>query len=547
MKKGLVGTGIAVIVICGGGAFAWQGWQAQMAAASKKVVQTATVTKGNVKVVVIENGTIDSVQSVEVKSRVTGRLAKLMVDEGDRVEKGQLIAIIDPQETEFRVRQDAAQLRGAVSAAARTALEIEQRRESSRATLAQAISRVKSLEMEVKSQPILTKAAIDEAQTTLDVALEEKTRLVRSVHPTEKSQAEAQVREAEANVQNAQTEVNRQEELLKSGYVAIRSVETARLNVELANSRLENAKVNLSRTPARHAVELRKADEQIASARATLSRAKANAVQNPMKEQDLASARAEVQKARTALRDAEVLAKTREQNLASVDQLQSILDDSRRNLGETEIRAPIAGIVVKKGIQVGELATGLSTFGSGSTIVKIEDRGSMRVKLNMNEIDVAKLTLGMKATVDVDALPADQYTGKVNKIAPASTDSAAGAAATDAVVRYQVEIIIDNPNERLRSGMSAKCSLAVIDRQGVLTLPVDYVKKEGRKAFAFFPPDNPKDPKAKAKQVSITIGAQSGSVLEITSGLKDGDKVVKPDYDGPDRKSFINFGGGDDE
>jgi len=542
----LVGTGIAVIIICGGGAFAWQGWQAQMAAASKKVVQTATVTKGNVKVVVIENGTIDSVQSVEVKSRVTGRLAKLLVDEGDRVEKGQLIAIIDPQETEFRVRQDAAQLRGALSAASRTALEIEQRRESSRANLAQAISRVKSLELEVKSQPILTKAAIDEAQTTLDVAMEEKTRLVRSVHPTEKSQAESQVREAEANVQNAQTELNRQEELLKNGYVAIRSVETARLNVELAKSRLENAQVNLSRTPARHAVELRKADEQIASARATLSRAKANAVQNPMKEQDLISARAEVEKARTALRDAEVLMKTREQNLASVDQLQSILDDSKRNLGETEIRAPIAGIVVKKGIQVGELATGLSSFGSGSTIVKIEDRGSMRVKLNMNEIDVAKLTLGMKATVDVDALPADQYTGKVNKIAPASTVSAAGATA-DAVVRYEVEIFIDNPNERLRSGMSAKCSLAVIDRQGVLTLPVDYVKKEGRKAFAFFPPDNPKDPKAKAKQVSITIGAQSGSVLEITSGLKDGDKVVKPDYDGPDRKSFIQFGGGDDE
>ncbi len=546
MKKGLVGTGIAVIIICGGGAFAWQGWQAQMAAASKKVVQTATVTKGNVKVVVIENGTIDSVQSVEVKSRVTGRLAKLLVDEGDRVEKGQLIAIIDPQETEFRVRQDAAQLRGALSAASRTALEIEQRRESSRANLAQAISRVKSLELEVKSQPILTKAAIDEAQTTLDVAMEEKTRLVRSVHPTEKSQAESQVREAEANVQNAQTELNRQEELLKNGYVAIRNVETARLNVELAKSRVENAQVNLSRTPARHAVELRKADEQIASARATLSRAKANAVQNPMKEQDLLSARAEVEKARTALRDAEVLMKTREQNLASVDQLQSILDDSKRNLGETEIRAPIAGIVVKKGIQVGELATGLSSFGSGSTIVKIEDRGSMRVKLNMNEIDVAKLTLGMKATVDVDALPADQYTGKVNKIAPASTVSAAGATA-DAVVRYEVEIFIDNPNERLRSGMSAKCSLAVIDRQGVLTLPVDYVKKEGRKAFAFFPPDNPKDPKAKAKQVSITIGAQSGSVLEITSGLKDGDKVVKPDYDGPDRKSFIQFGGGDDE
>src|SRR5688500_8305406 len=83
----------------------------------EKKESLATVTRGELIVKVVETGTIDAVKSVEVKSRASGRLARLLVDEGDFVEKGQLIGVIDPRETQLRVEQDAAQLRGARSAA----------------------------------------------------------------------------------------------------------------------------------------------------------------------------------------------------------------------------------------------------------------------------------------------------------------------------------------------------------------------------------------------------------------------------------------------
>jgi hypothetical protein len=53
---------------------------------------------------------------------------------------------------------------------------------------------------------------------------------------------------------------------------------------------------------------------------------------------------------------------------------------------------------------------------------------------------------------------------------------------------------------------------------------------------------NTKDPKSKATRVEITTGAATGAFVEILSGLKEGQKVVKPDYKGPSRKGAMQFG-----
>ncbi|MDX2064960.1 MAG: HlyD family efflux transporter periplasmic adaptor subunit [Fimbriimonadaceae bacterium] len=544
MKKALVPIGIGLVVVIAGGAFAIQSMRAK-ASDSKPKVPSVTVGRGEIVVTVVENGTIDAVRSVDVKGRVAGRLAKLLVEEGDTVTQGQLIAVIDPEETEFRVRQDEAQLRGAQSSVARSTIEISQREATARAAVAQAQARVRQLELEVKSTPELTSAAIAEAQTQLASAEANRERIVNGTHPTQRANAQAQVNEAAANLRNAELEFERQIELEKQGYTAKRNVDNARLNVDVAKVRLENARVALARLEGQLKEEVEQATQQIRQAQAALNRAKTNRVNDRLKLQELASAQADLLRAKAGLRDAEVLRKTQEQGQASVDQLQSILSDSRRQLTETEIRAPINGVVTKKAIQVGELATALSTFGAGTTIVRIEDRTVMRVKLSMNEIDVAKLRLGMPATVDVDALPELSLSGKVAKIAPASTaisaEGGAAATSTDAVVRYEVEIRLDNAPKELRSGMSAKCSLKVVDRQDVLIVPVDYVSREGKRAFAFLAPaETSKD--QKATRVEVKLGAQSGTSVEVISGIKENDKLVKPDYKGPARKGMMSFG-----
>ena len=102
--------------------------QQQIAAASGSVADTVVLDRGEVKVQVVESGTIEAERVVELKSRAAGRLAKLLKDEGDQVAAGELIAVIDPTETRLQVDQNSAQLRGAQASVTRQDIEIRQRR-----------------------------------------------------------------------------------------------------------------------------------------------------------------------------------------------------------------------------------------------------------------------------------------------------------------------------------------------------------------------------------------------------------------------------------
>lgn len=548
MKKVLPFLGILVLVVCGVGALALRGFNSS--AGAKKVESNGTVVKrGDLTVKVVVTGAVEAIKAVEVKSRVTGRLKQLLVDEGDVVKEGQLIAIIDPKETKLRVDQDEAQLSGAKSAVDKAELEIIQRKMSAQAAFDQARSRVRQLEVELKAQPTLTNTAITQAQTALQTAREERMRLTDSSHPTQRTSAKSSLEEAQANFDTAQLDYQRQQDLEAKGFVSGKTLEGAKLQIDISRSRLNTAKENLAKLDSQLQAELRKANEQIRQSEAELLRAETNRIQDKTKLEEYRSAVAAANQSKAALQDAAIMEQGRQQSMATVRQLSSALSDSERQLGETEIRAPISGVVTKKSLQVGELATGLSTFSSGSTIVKIEDRTGMKVKLDVNEIDTAKLRLGMASKVEIDALPTELFSGKITKIAPASNESAAGAASTDNVVKYQIEIQLYGANPALRSGMSAKCSMNVINHKNVLLIPVEYVGRDGEQSFVSEEPptkaDGKVDPKAVSKKINIVRGAASGSEVEVVSGVSEGTKLVKPVYTGPERKGAMSFGSGD--
>ncbi len=546
MKKAIIPLTLVLLAVCGLGGLAFRSMNGAKAAETAKTAaaNNKSVYEGDLAVNIVETGTVDAVKSVEVKGRVTGRLSKLFVEEGDHVKQGDLIAIIDPKETRLMLQQNEAQLRGAKSATEKTAISIIQSRLQAQAALEQAQAKVAQLRLALKIQPRLTSSAIKQAQMNLNTALEEKKRLLQSAHPIQLASAISTLNEANANLANAKSDYARQIELEKKGYVSGKVVENAKLVLDLARTRLDSAKINRDRIDGEFKSELAKADEQIEQSRAALDTANANSIQDEVKRHDYQSALADLERAKAGLRDPDVMTKSRDQEMATVSQLQSVVSDAQRQLSETEIRAPITGIVTKKGLQVGELATGLSQFSSGTTIVKIEDRTAMRVKLDVNEIDVAKMTLGMSAQVDVDAIPAKPFHGIVKKIAPASKDasSSTGAAAStssDAVVKYEVEILLNDAVPELRSGMSAKCTMNVLKRTNVLLLPLEYVGKDGKKQFVEIPT---KKEGGTPERVYIQTGAHSGSEVEILSGVKKGTTVQKPTYKGPKRKGAMEFG-----
>lgn len=539
MKRVASILAVVLLVVCGIGTVAYRQYQSVQQKLEANKSKLGTVETGDLVVQVVESGTIDAVKVVEVKSRASGRLAELLVEEGDLVSRGDLIARIDPQETQFKVEQDRASLRGAESAVRRLDIEIAQREATSQSALRQARYRVDQIERELNVQPTLTHSAIVSAEAAYRSALQERERLKVATQPNARTAAETSVRDAQASYDQAKRDLERQARLKSQGYVSSKAVEAAELNLSLSETKLRGARESLERLDSQLRLELARADEDVLRSRADLDRAKANAVQDVVKRREYESALEDLRKAEVGLKDVDAMRRSREQSQSSVDQVRNVLSDSERQLRETEIRSPIDGIVAKKLVQEGELVASLSSFSSGTPIVRIEDRAAMMVKLNINEIDVAKLRAGMPASIDVDALPNQKLKGSLKKISPASSATISGA---DTVVKYAVEIWLDQVPQGLRSGMSARCTLEVARANKVLFLPIEYVgKKDDGTRFVELPSKS-KDPKAAPTEKKVQVGLDTGSKLEIKSGLNLGDKVQRPKYAGPSRKSFLTAG-----
>lgn len=508
---------------------------------------SAVVEKGRLLSQVVETGSLEAKKVVDLKSRVAGRIAKLLVDEGDVVKSGQLVAVIDPEETQLRVAQDQARLKGAVAMLDRQKIEITQRKVTANSNLQRAKSRVAQIKDELTAQPTFTKSDVDSAETAYNNAVNARDLLIKVTQPNEKTSVANQLAEAQANYESAKADLERNEFLLTKGYVSQRALDDAKSRFTAAQSRLDTIKNQSARLESEQAIKRDQAEESVRQAKAGFDRASANTFRDQSKKQEYDRAVSDLQDAQAAMLDLQSLEAGKTQQEANVQQIQNSLNDSLRELRETEIRAPFDGIVSKRFVQVGELVASLSSFSSGSPVFRIEDRSSMIVKLQINEIDVAKLSSGMTAKIVVDAFGDKTFAGKVTKISPASTAAAAAQAPQgDSVVKYAVEVEMTDPDSVIKSGMSAKCTMTILDKDGVLTLPRQFVGKEkDGKYFVMLAPKDPKDKKSKPTKAIVQVGDSSGTSYEIVSGVKVGQKVVKPEYTGPDRKGMMQFGDDD--
>ena len=508
--------------------------------------EAVKVELGDLVVKVIESGTLEATKTVEVKSRVSGRIQELFVDEGDTVEAGQLIARIDPQETNFRVEQDRARVKAATAQLVRLGLEIEQREGTVKTQLSRARSRVDQLKVELEAQPTLTQAEIDRSETTLNNARTALQLLETVSHPNQRASYESQVSEVKSNWENAKSELDRQQWLFDQGYVSARDLERANNQFELAEARQRTATEQLSRLESEQQLDLDRARETVRQAESDLQRARTNSFRDYSKQQEYERSQADLSDALTAQSDIAVLGASRMQQQANLEQVQNVLSDSLRELGETDIRSPISGVVTKRFVQEGKLVASLSSFSSGTTIMMVEDRTAMIVKLYINEIDVAKLRLGLEAKIDVEAYPDKSYTGTVIKIAP--TDIGAGQQQLgDPVVKYEVEVELDTTNAAFKSGMSAKCTMIVLEKKGVLLVRRQYVGKDKDGYFVLLPKKGKKRSKEDPTRVSVEVGDSSASKFEITSGVEEGTVLEKPEFAGPPRKGMMDFGSDDEE
>ena len=452
--------------------------------------------RGDIAILVSETGTIEPVDKVDVKSKAAGRLLSIPITEGEFVQKGQLIAVVDRSLIDPQLAQYQAQLR-------------------------QAEARLSQTQAEYALQVQQTAAAIAEAKASLATAKTHLAVIAAGARPQELAQQKEAVDRAQISVDDALRTQKRRASLLAKGFISQADYDTAQVAVDTAQSTLETAKQTQALTQAGPRVQdVTDAQAQVAAAQVQLAAAEANSGQNAVKYSDIAQAR------------------------ASVAQIAGNIQQLEVNIADTRIVAPASGIVLKKYRETNEIVQSATTGFSDAQSIVATLGSRLQVSVGINEVDVAKVALHSPATITVDALPGASFPGSVTQIAPASTnafssDGSAASGGASSISKFLVKVAFDRNDPRLRSGMSANVSIISKRHIHVVLAPLEAVPFEGKSGTVTVLTAAKKQEKR-----TVVTGLRDDTHVEILSGLQSGETLVVPPLGGSERRKTDISGGG---
>ncbi len=206
-----------------------------------------------------------------------------------------------------------------------------------------------------------------------------------------------------------------------------------------------------------------------------------------------------------------------------------------KNLNYAEIYSPIDGIVISREVEVGQTVVSNMNVANLYTIADLEN---MQVVGNVDEADIGRVKVGQNVTFTVDAYPDDQFSGTVTQVRLNPTTESN-------VVTYEVIVQAPNPDMKLIPGLTANLTIYVLQEKNVLSLPVktlkftphEYADAPKLPAVADGQAIEPQNTQGDSRHVwverdgklypvNITIGADNGIDVAITSGLTTDDKVA---------------------
>lgn len=179
----------------------------------------------------------------------------------------------------------------------------------------------------------------------------------------------------------------------------------------------------------------------------------------------------------------------------------------------TPLFSPIAGSVIARSVEPGQ------SLGTADIVLVLSDR--LIVKTDVDETDIGKIKLEQDCSLSLDAYPQVPVRAKVDHIAYE-------AHTVSNVTTYQVEVLPRWIPPFMRSGMTASVEFLVDSRDQVLLLPAEAVQGRGKRASVQVA--DPRDP-SKTLARPVEAGLSDGRDVEIVSGLKEGDTVLKTPVD----------------
>lgn len=234
----------------------------------------------------------------------------------------------------------------------------------------------------------------------------------------------------------------------------------------------------------------------------------------------------------------------------SVDQSSASLREASSLLGKTTIYAPMSGRVTRLSVESGETAIQGTLNRDAATLLTIADMSVLETKVKVDETDVARISLGDSAVIQIDAFPDTTFVGRVTKISNSAVRSATAQATADQAVDYEVTIQLLNSPGETRPDFSATAKIVTDTRRNVLAIPIIALTvreneslTKGDTAVGLGRP-KPKKEVGKKDVEGVFVVAKDNKVVfrpvhvgiagekyfEVLSGLKSGDKIVAGTY-----------------
>ena len=435
--------------------------------------EIARIEHGSLVTSVTATGSVQVGAEVTLSLGLGGEIEEILVEEGERVEAGQLLLRLNDAELYAGVQQAEASLAAAEAQLAQ--LQADPRPEESAAA----------------------QANLDAAQAALDAAVAERQRLGAGITEAEIAAAEAQVASALSQQRIAQ---NVHDDTIKCYKVALpgggtrevcpalgRIEEEARYNLHAANEALASAQAQLDALLAGEAYQLRAAyaNENRSLAQRDAAQAQFDLLLAGATEEQLAAAR------------------------AIVNQAEATLTQAKLRLGQTTLTAPCDGTVTYVGGDPGEF------IAPQVPVIILVDTSRFLVRVDVDEADIGRVTEGQEVEITLDAFRDEVLKGTVAFIAPT-------AVLEGGIIAYRVTIEIEPSQVQLRGGMTANATFFTSQRDQVLLVPnrAITVNPETGDTFVERVTGDQMSP------VQVETGARNDTYTEIVAGLEEGDEVL---------------------
>lgn len=196
------------------------------------------------------------------------------------------------------------------------------------------------------------------------------------------------------------------------------------------------------------------------------------------------------------------------------ESLQEDLDDVLADIEGLSVCAGADGVITELSIKKGQPVQ------QGAALFTVRNAGAVKIDVQIDELDIADIQTGDEATVTFDALPEKTYAANIEKINPVGT-------ANNNVTKYTVTLTLQNA-QGVMLGMSADVQIVAKQAQNVLLIPIGAIQTINGEKYVVLEQDVDTAQSYTTATHKVTTGITDGVNIEVTQGLKEGDRVAVP-------------------